>query len=641
MNLLISNTLRISLLWIVVAGCTKLAAQDKELKTALSYEPVQSGVEYDRPTAEQMKTCKLVKATKIGKSGFVVIDRNGQVLRMFINNGGDASVDQWSYYKDGVEVYRDIDTDFDGKVDQFRWFSTAGTRWGIDTNGDSVIDQWRSISAEEVTAEIVRSVKNRDLKAYRALVLNEKEIDQLGVSDAVAAKLKKRSQAALKDFSRMAATQRLISSKSKWVHFGGVQPALVPKGSNGSKKDVVVYENVAAMIENDGEHGQLSIGTLVKVGRVWKSIDLPKAMDDKSAVLAASVFIGPDDRFMDSGSNVTSNSTPRNSEQQKLFEQLETLEKKFDAAVRDRDKRTISKLNNSRADLLIQIASSYDEAEQKSTWIRQFADTVAGAYQSGDFPDGLSRVREYYIQLKREKAGKQDLGYLLYRMISARYSKKFEDAKQSDVADIQKKYVAELEEFVDVYPNIDQSADAMMQLAIWNEFASTTDTKDAEKWYSKIVRTFPDGVASKKARGALARLRSEGRAIRFSGPYLGGQNTYSLDSDRGNVVVIHYWQYNKDADYEGLEQIYRKYRRKGFNLINVNLDADATSARKAIRDSKLPGVHLFQKGGMESAVATQLGIAVPTIILIDKKGKVANRNIRIRDLEKSVDKLLK
>ena len=56
--------------------------------------------------------------------------RNGKILRKFVDTNGDNIVDQWGYFNDGVEVYRDIDSNFNGKADQYRWLNTAGTRWG-------------------------------------------------------------------------------------------------------------------------------------------------------------------------------------------------------------------------------------------------------------------------------------------------------------------------------------------------------------------------------------------------------------------------------------------------------------------------------------------------------------------------------
>ena len=47
---------------------------------------------------------------------------------------------------DGIEVYRDVDSNFNGKADEYRWLGTAGSRWGIDDNEDGRIDSWKTIS---------------------------------------------------------------------------------------------------------------------------------------------------------------------------------------------------------------------------------------------------------------------------------------------------------------------------------------------------------------------------------------------------------------------------------------------------------------------------------------------------------------
>src|SRR5208283_3872732 len=86
----------------------------------------------------------------------------GLVLRKFLDTKGNNVVDQWSFYKDGVEVYRDIATKPNGKKDEFRWLNTGGTRWGVDSAGEGKLTAWKVISAEEVTAEIVAAVANRD-----------------------------------------------------------------------------------------------------------------------------------------------------------------------------------------------------------------------------------------------------------------------------------------------------------------------------------------------------------------------------------------------------------------------------------------------------------------------------------------------
>ena len=125
---------------------------------ALKLMPVQSGVDYDRPSPEDAAKCK-ISAKKIdGHVGWIVTGPDGAILRKFVDTNDDNYVDQWSYYKDGLEVYRDIDSNSNHKADQYRWFHTGGSRWALDTNEDGVIDSWKAISAEEATAEVIAAI---------------------------------------------------------------------------------------------------------------------------------------------------------------------------------------------------------------------------------------------------------------------------------------------------------------------------------------------------------------------------------------------------------------------------------------------------------------------------------------------------
>ncbi len=72
------------------------------------YQPVQKDVQIDRPDEAEIAKCTIA----IDKTGYIVRDGSGQMLRNFRDTNGDNTVDQWSYFKDGVEVYRDIDSTF-------------------------------------------------------------------------------------------------------------------------------------------------------------------------------------------------------------------------------------------------------------------------------------------------------------------------------------------------------------------------------------------------------------------------------------------------------------------------------------------------------------------------------------------------
>ncbi len=83
---------------------------------ALRVQPLGDNVDCDRPTPEEAKRCTFKQTDD--KKGFVVTNSQGKILRKFLDTTGDGRVDQWSYFKDGVEVWRDCDTDSDGIADR-------------------------------------------------------------------------------------------------------------------------------------------------------------------------------------------------------------------------------------------------------------------------------------------------------------------------------------------------------------------------------------------------------------------------------------------------------------------------------------------------------------------------------------------
>jgi hypothetical protein len=109
-------------------GSVSLAAESTA-EQALELQPVQTDVEYDIPAADAIKKCKIEPERELG-SGWAVRDESGRLLRRFLDTNGDNKLDQWSYFLDGIESYRDVDANFNGNADQYRWLGTTGIRWG-------------------------------------------------------------------------------------------------------------------------------------------------------------------------------------------------------------------------------------------------------------------------------------------------------------------------------------------------------------------------------------------------------------------------------------------------------------------------------------------------------------------------------
>ncbi len=189
----------------LVLGLPQLAAAaTPTVEQALKLSPIQKDVEYDSPAAADIPKCT-IKAEKISnQTGWVVRSPNGQILREFVDTNGDNVVDRWSYYKDGVEVYRDIDENFNGKADQYRWLNTAGMRWGLDKDEDGKIDSWKVISPEEVSAEIVAALRDKDLARFNRVLLTPAEAKSLGLGTAKLKQLSDKIAGAPAAFSELA-----------------------------------------------------------------------------------------------------------------------------------------------------------------------------------------------------------------------------------------------------------------------------------------------------------------------------------------------------------------------------------------------------------------------------------------------------
>ncbi|NBX29656.1 hypothetical protein EBR04_04280, partial [bacterium] len=124
----------------IACGAAATSAAAPSVEEALALQPKQKGVDYDRPTADEAKRATMGQDTVDGVAALVVRGPAGEVLRAFADTNGNRVVDRWSYFKNGVEVYRDIDSDHDTKVDQSRWLNSGGSRWGLDPDGNGTLD---------------------------------------------------------------------------------------------------------------------------------------------------------------------------------------------------------------------------------------------------------------------------------------------------------------------------------------------------------------------------------------------------------------------------------------------------------------------------------------------------------------------
>jgi thiol-disulfide isomerase/thioredoxin len=254
----------------------------------------------------------------------------------------------------------------------------------------------------------------------------------------------------------------------------------------------------------------------------------------------------------------------------------------------------------------------------------------------------LKRLESLYAKLRKSESSRdQELAaHAKFWQVRLEYDQK-QQQPGADFAKVQAERRKALEQYVSDYAKSPDAAEAMLQLAIDREWFGPED--EAKKWYKRIVNEFPDSPVAKKASGALTRLQSVGQAITFHGKTPTG-DTVDLAKLRGSVVVLQFWAtwYEScKADIAVLKEICSKYGT-GVKVIGVNLDSRAADLNSFLSENRTPWPQVFEEGGLDGAPANQLGIVtVPTMILVDRSGKVVNRNIRAAELEAEVKKLLR
>ena len=611
---------------------TNASAATPSAATALKLEPVQTDVDYEKVSAADAKSCKVENINEKKVSGWQVIGPDGETLRRFADTNGDSKIDLWSYYKFGVEVYRDIDEDYDNKADQYRWLGTGGTRWGIDDDEDGQVDRWKQISAEEVSAELVAALRDNDSARFAALLIEDSEIKSLGLGRTKAGQLAAKADRAAKDFRNLAKRQKAVGPNAQWVQFAASKPGVVPAGTDGSSKDLVVYENAVAMYEQGDSGGQLMVGTLVRTGDAWRLVELPSLSSDGEAIAQTTGNF-----FTPGGSRgAVGGQSGMGAQTQRLVTQLEKIDRNFSTT---EDEGTIEKLHAQRSDVIEALIAAAPDETERDTWVRQLVDTLSIAVQSGAYSDGVSRLRG--IARKQAGSSKSLQSYADYEAINAEYVVR--QTPKADFAKVQEWYLDALNGFVDRYPKTPEAARAWLQMALSKEFEDKDD--DALGYYKKVASNFRGTDAGEKAAGAVRRLESVGQRIELAGDTIDGKS-FQLSSLRGKPVVIHYWATWCEPckqDMKLLRRLQASYKRAGLQIVGVNVDGTRDTAADYLRETPLPWVQLFEPGGLEdSGLAKSLGVqTLPTTLLIDAGGKVVRHNVRADELPNELDDMLR
>jgi thiol-disulfide isomerase/thioredoxin len=595
------------------------------------FAPKQKDAPVATPAGADLKGCTVgaIAGARPGSTGWELRDAKNQPLRRYFGSkGAKGGVDTWCYFKDGVEVYREIDGNNHGAPDQFRWLNGGGLKWGMDTDGDGKIDSWRIISAEEVSHEVFLALANNDFTRLQALFITPKEMQMLKLPAKEVERMSDLQKQAGKKFAELLKAQPQLAG-AQFERVESAVPACVPGETIGGESDLIKFTSRAILYEGTNKkHEWVHTGELIQVGFAWRLVDAPTVEEPTAA---------------------TGGGTPMPMSNPQLKEIVSRLEK-LDEENRDLppgDPR-VKKYLDARVAFVQQIVPLVD-AKDREGWYKQIFDNLSTLAQGGDAP-ATKNLGTLCEQVVKGLPGSGLAAYGSYRKMWVEYTQSIDPAKNpklsnAEVEKLQKAWLDQLAKFVQTYPNAeDTTPDALLQLAMHTEFMGKDD--EAKRWYEAVHTKFPDHYLADKCKGAVKRLDLPGKKMELTAPQLQGGAPFDVSSIKDKFVVVYYWaSYSSQSvgDFARLNKLYDSHPGK-LELVFVNLDDTPDLAVNHLKGSPAKGIHLYQAaaknaGGMSSPLALQYGInGLPTVFLIGRDGRVITRALQIGDLETELKK---
>jgi thiol-disulfide isomerase/thioredoxin len=614
------------------------AARNETTPAALlELRPVLQGVEYDTPADQAaIDACKVegVVDDQQRAVGYALRDGQGKLLRRFVIAHGSKRLDRWSYFQDGFEVYREDDLNGDRSLDECRWMNSGGTRIAQVQQGK--VKGWRQISVEEASKVVVQALVSGDTALLETVMASSTELAAAGVSKDVVDKIA--AAAGTRAAAVEALRKKLVgwNKQTIWSRFDGTFPHVIPADpGSGLNKDLTLYENAmvipgtTAVQQSTAKLAFLQVPDVIQLGATWKLIELPRAIDPEQPIVGS--VSGIRSLIFDKASGAE----PRDEAFEAALKALADYDAKNVRLLQGGDKKDIARYHVGRVPLLRELAKKSKNTEEQLTYNKQVVDSLVAALRTGLYSQGRKPLDQ--IVADGGKLG----SYAAYTLIDAEFAIKNDEPGANILAN-QKKWMADLENFIAKFAAADEVPAVLFHLATANEFNGDEDK--ARKQYGELVKNYTATDAGKKATGALHRLDLVGNSLVIKGTGLRNEAVDSSQYHGKPVLVVFWatWATPAVEDLPRLKKLYDSFHARGLEVIGVNLDNDRRELDAFLANNPVAWPQIFEPGGTESRLAVEYGIiSLPTMLLCDDNGKVVNRSVRNSlELEAQLDKLL-
>jgi thiol-disulfide isomerase/thioredoxin len=121
-------------------------------------------------------------------------------------------------------------------------------------------------------------------------------------------------------------------------------------------------------------------------------------------------------------------------------------------------------------------------------------------------------------------------------------------------------------------------------------------------------------------------------------------NRIALSSLHGKYVLLSFWSSSlNDCISENLtlKELYKKYKSRGFEIYQVNVDIDINAWKKAVRFDELPWINVREDDPKKPKTAIIYNVrTLPANYLYDRDGNIIGANFHGRVLQLKLSQLL-